>query len=254
MKTIKYIVLLGLSTLMFSCVSSKKYSEAVSEKKDLQQKYADALRENERLKASANSEQVALNQREKALTDEEQKMKDMKALIDDERNAIINLKQEVCSAVKCFTPDELKIEIRDGKLYVSMSDKLLFASGSDALNKRGEEAIKTLATVLGNSKLEISVEGHTDPIPIHTARYEDNWDLSVDRATSVARVFIKDGITPERIMASGESKFHPIASNSTAQGRQLNRRTDIVLAPKLEKLWKLTEEPGITSYSTKKIF
>src|SRR2546427_12454225 len=126
------------------------------------------------------------------ITDEQKKLQDLRALVDAERNAIKNLKQEVCSALKCFSPDELSIEIRNGKLYVSMSDKLLFPSGSDAVDKRGKEAIATLAAVLTKNPVEIIIEGHTDKVPISSARNKDNWDLSVHRATSVTRIFTED--------------------------------------------------------------
>jgi len=259
MRTIKIaIATIVAASCMMSCVPSRKYKAAISERDNLQSKNeqlknenSSLLAENQRLNASAVSQQTALKEREKTLSEEEQRMKEMKALIDEERNAIRNLKQEVCSALKCFTPDELQVEVRNGKLYVSMSDKLLFPSGSDVVNKRGVEAIGMLAHVLTNSNLEIMVEGHTDTVPINTVRNKDNWDLSVHRATSVTREFIKEGIPPQRIIASGESKFHPVAENETAEGRQLNRRTDIVLAPKLDKLWKLTEQEDLSEAKEK---
>jgi chemotaxis protein MotB len=199
------------------------------------------------MKSTISTSEQDLNSRDRMLADEQKKMKDMKALVDEERDAIRKLKQDVCSALKCFTPDELKIEVRNGKLYVSMSDKLLFPSGSDVVNQRGKEAIAMLADVLKNSDLEIMVEGHTDPVPIHSERNRDNWDLSVHRATSVTRIFTENGIPAERIIASGRGQYHPLADNETAEGRQENRRTEIVLAPKLDKLWKLTEQEDITT-------
>jgi len=108
-----------------------------------------------------------------------------------------------------------------------------------------------LAAVLANSDLEIMVEGHTDPVPISTERNKDNWDLSAHRATSVTRIMTENGIPAERIIASGRGQFHPLASNETTTGRQLNRRTEIVLAPKLDKLWKLTEQEEIPSSAGK---
>jgi chemotaxis protein MotB len=113
------------------------------------------------------------------------------------------------------------------------------------VNKRGKEAIGMLAAVLRNSDLEVMVEGHTDPVPINTSRNPDNWDLSVHRATSVTRIFTENGIPAQRIIASGRGPFHPVAENETSEGRQMNRRTEIVLAPKLDKLWKLTEQEEI---------
>jgi len=262
MKFFRISITVFLSALLFSgCVSNRKYKEALSSRdnleqryNDLQDQYAKLQNENHMLQTSSaeamKTKQTALNEKEKALSEEEARLKDMKALIDAQRTAIRNLKQEVCSALKCFTPDELTVEVRDGKLYVSMSDKLLFPSGSDVVNKRGQEAISMLAAVLTNSDLEIMVEGHTDPVPIATARNKDNWDLSAHRATSVIRIFTDNGIPAQRLIASGRGQFHPVADNETAEGRQMNRRTEIVLAPKLDKLWKLTEQEDISTSST----
>jgi chemotaxis protein MotB len=257
MKRIKIIVAAFISlSLLSSCVSNKKYKEALSSRDNLEQRYNSLQADNEKLQqenkmlqASSVNKQTALENKETTLNIEEKKLQDMKALIDAQRDAIRNLKQEVCSALKCFTPDELSIEVRDGKLYVSLSDKLLFPSGSDVVNDRGKEAITTLATVLKNSDLEVMVEGHTDPMPIRSSRNKDNWDLSAHRATSVTRIFTENGIPPQRIIASGRSFYHPIATNENPEGRQLNRRTEIVLAPKLDKLWKLTEQEDIKTSS-----
>lgn len=259
MKTPRKIILfLSVIAIAFgSCVSSKKYKESVSRNAELERKNDELRAQNSKLEGNVNQLQASISNNERdlsnkdqAIADEQKKMRDMKALVDEERDAIRKLKQDVCSALKCFTPDELKIEVRNGKLYVSMSDKLLFPSGSDVVNQRGKEAIGMLADVLKNSDLEIMVEGHTDPVPIHTDRNHDNWDLSVHRATSVTRIFIDNGIPAERIIASGRGKFHPLADNETAEGRQTNRRTEIVLAPKLDKLWKLTEGEDITTTTT----
>ncbi len=247
MKTLKVILAIFISwSVISSCVSKRKYHEALSSRASWEQKYNDLngnyakLQQEKQQLAATSSEE--LNNKQAALDDEEKKMREMKSMIDAQRNAIQNLKKEVCSALKCFSPDELTIEIRDGKLYVSMSDKLLFPSGSDRVNNRGKEAISMLAAVLNNSDLEIMVEGHTDPVPINTSRNKDNWDLSVHRATSVTRIFTENGISPQRIIAAGRGEFHPVAENVSSEGRQENRRTEIVLAPKLDKLWKLTED------------
>lgn len=188
-----------------------------------------------------------MSEKEKLLAEKENTLSELKEMITRERNAIQNLKKEVCDALKCYTPDELTIEVRDGKLYVSMSDKLLFPSGSDVVNPRGKEAVIMLADVLANSSMEIMVEGHTDNVPISNGRNRDNWDLSAHRATSVSRIMIENGIKPERIISSGRGEFHPVAGNETAEGKQKNRRTEIVLAPKLDKLWKLTENDNMSS-------
>lgn len=251
MKNIKVVtLLLGVAVMLSSCASSKKYSEALASQKNLQQQYNDLQQKYNKLEQQAQasaSSQDEISKKQADLQKEEESLKDMKEIIQEQRDAINNLKQEVCDAVKCFTPDQLTVEVKDGKLYIHMADKLLFPTGSDAVNSEGKKAIEDVAKVLAKSDLEIMVEGHTDDVPIHNAENRDNWDLSVRRATSVTRIFIKDGIDPARIIAAGRSKFLPVASNSTTTGRQDNRRTEIVLQPKLDKLWKLTEQSTTAS-------
>lgn len=246
MKTYTLITVAAL-LMLTSCVSSKKYNEKVSA---WEKKYIELSADYDRLQTDLEelnevttetmlyNEQV-IQEKDLALKEEAKKLQELKSLLDEQRNAIIALKQEVCSALKCFTPEELTIEVRDGKLYVSLSDKLLFPSGSDLVNSRGKEAISMLAAVLSSSDLEIMVEGHTDNVPISGTRNKDNWDLSVHRATSVTRLLVENGIPEERIIASGRGEFHPLQPNENSIGRQSNRRTEIVLAPKLDKLWKL---------------
>lgn len=254
MKTLKVIIISLLTTVVItSCVSNKKYQESLEARKelrrelnDMQMKKLGLTNEFENLKASSAEElqqkEIELAAKEQGILQREKRLQELESLIQDQQQAVNALHQEVCSALKCFTPDELSVEVRDGKLYVSMSDKLLFESGSDDVNNRGKEAIEMLAAVLSSSDLEIMVEGHTDNVPIHNSTYTDNWDLSTQRATSVTRIMIDKGVSQKRIIASGRGEFQPIANNETPKGRQLNRRTEIVLSPKLDKLWKLTDE------------
>jgi chemotaxis protein MotB len=254
MKPISILASVFLAVSLAGCVSSKKYKAAV----DSSQRNEQALNacEKERLtlqsdlaqsKEALRTTQQQLDSKDKLLKDDAKRLHDLNDLVSEQRNAIQNLKKEVCDALKCFSPDELSIEVRDGKLYVSLSDKLLFPSGSDVVNERGKEAISMLSAVLANSSLEVMVEGHTDNVPIRTERNRDNWDLSVHRATSVARLMIDNGIDRQRIITSGRGEFHPVAENSSVEGRQHNRRTEIVLAPRLDKLWKLTEQEETVS-------
>ncbi|MGV8092978.1 MAG: OmpA family protein [Mangrovibacterium sp.] len=145
------------------------------------------------------------------------------------------------NALLGFQSDELSVEVKNGMVYVSMSDKLLFKSGSAAVEAKGKEAIKVLADVLNkNRDIDILVEGHTDSIPIHTAVYKDNWDLSVARATSIVRILTNEyKIVPTRLTASGKGEFSPKAANATPEGRAVNRRTEIILSPKLDEIMQL---------------
>lgn len=253
MKLSLLFIPVGLLVLS-SCVSSQKYSQAIQEKN----KFKDQASMNEStIKLLQHRNDSLINQlamvrkvdKTRIMTEDSQLNKD-KATLDELKNAIKmeenrveGIRQELCDALKCFTPDEISVKEREGELYVSMYDKLLFPSGKADVEKRGKEALKILSDVLNNNDMKIMVEGHTDPVPIHNAMYTDNWDLSVKRATNVVRVLTKDyHLKPERITASGKSKFDPIYDNKTAEGRKLNRRTDIVLVPKLEQLYSLLNQ------------
>ncbi len=262
MKTIVRIpIILLINGLMFSsCVSSHKYAEAQNESKQYKNKLESAEARNEQLQKTRDSlaSQIViiqkqlnqqLQQKEQALEQDNQKIdKDQKMLSDlqksvnMEQNEISGIRQEVCSALKCFLPDELSIKEKDGELYVSMYDKLLFPTGSAVVNQRGIKALSMLSDVLKRNNMEIMVEGHTDDVPISNSKYKDNWDLSVARATSVTRLLIKDKIAPERMIASGRSKYHPYEANNNVEARKLNRRTDIVIVPKLEELYSLINQ------------
>ena len=139
---------------------------------------------------------------------------------------------------------DIEVNVEKGVVYVSISDKLLFNSGRWDVTNRAKEVLGKVATVVkAKPDIEFMVEGHTDPNPIHTSVIEDNWDLSVKRATSVVRILQNDfGVPPERMVAAGRSYYIPIASNDTADGRAKNRRTRIVVLPKLDQFYKMIED------------
>jgi chemotaxis protein MotB len=144
-----------------------------------------------------------------------------------------------------FRPEELTVSIKNGKVYVSLQESLLFPSGSAAVNPKGKEALGTLAQVLNlNPDINVSIEGHTDSIPMK-GKFEDNWALSVGRATSIVRILTDTyKVDPTRVIASGRSKYEPVDVNETPEGRARNRRTEIILSPKLDELMKLLETPA----------
>ena len=154
---------------------------------------------------------------------------------------MIKLKNSIADALLNYKADELTVYIKDGNVYVSLEEKLLFQSGSDVVDKKGKEALKSLSKVLvGVKDITVMIEGHTDDVPIKTAQFEDNWDLSTARATSIVRILIANqGIDANRITASGRGLFHPIKSNKTTEGRAANRRTEIILSPDLKELYNL---------------
>lgn len=152
------------------------------------------------------------------------------------------LKEKVSNALKGFEGSGLNIHEKDGKVYVSMDDKLLFASGSWTINEKGLSAIKNLAQVLENEQdISVLIEGHTDNVPYRgSGQIKDNWDLSVMRATSVVKALLENAnIDPKRLSASGRSEFLPLDPDNTAEARAKNRRTEIILAPNLDQLMDL---------------
>ena len=149
------------------------------------------------------------------------------------KDSVLNsLKNSLKSALVDFKSDEIKVENRDGKLYVIMLDKLLFKSGSADVELKGQKAIKTLAKELSNNpNIGIMVEGHTDNVPVSGKNYKDNWELSTARANSVVRCLSDGGLPQKRLAAVGRSEYYPVASNNTEAGRAQNRRTEIILTP-----------------------
>ena len=143
-----------------------------------------------------------------------------------------------------MSDDDIEINVEKGDVYVSISDKLLFRSGSYTVTSRAKEVLGKVATVVNNKpELEFMVEGHTDNVPIKSDGIVDNWDLSVKRATAVVRILEKDfGVAPARMTAAGRSFYIPVADNDTAANRAKNRRTRIVVLPKLNQFYDLIEQ------------
>jgi chemotaxis protein MotB len=134
--------------------------------------------------------------------------------------------------------------MKNGKVYVSMDEKLLFRSGSYEVDARGRQALKELAGVLvANKDVNIMIEGHTDDVPYRSGPViKDNWDLSVLRATSVLKILLEGGnIAPDRLTAAGRGEFQPVDRAKTAEARSRNRRTEIILTPNLDELLKILE-------------
>ncbi|HEV7232492.1 MAG TPA: OmpA family protein [Bacteroidia bacterium] len=150
---------------------------------------------------------------------------------------VTNLK----SSLKDVNDKDINIKVEKGVVYVDISDKLLFNSGQYTVTENAKKVLGKVATVLNSHPdIEIIVEGHTDNVPIHSGCMEDNWDLSVKRATSVVRILEKQyKIAPTRMTAAGHSKYAEVASNDTDAGRALNRRTRIIIMPQLDQFFKL---------------
>ena len=209
----------------------KKYNELSGEK----------LSESEQFNLALKQKSDELKEKERILAEREKTLNELRHVIVRQDSITNRLNNVLRDALLGFKSDELSVEIKNGKVYVSMSDKLLFKSGSAAVEAKGKEAIQLLAGVLDkNPDIDILIEGHTDNVPIKTAVYRDNWDLSVARATSIVRILTDEyKILPTRLTASGKGEFWPRATNETPEGRASNRRTEIILSPKLDEIMQL---------------
>lgn len=216
-----------------------------SEKMELQLQYGDLMNQKlsqaEQLNMALKQKSDMLAEKERLLTEREGALKELKKTIARQDSITKRLNDIIRNALLGFKSDELSVEVKNGKVYVSMSDKLLFKSASVTIEEKGLEAIKVLADVLSkNSEIDILIEGHTDNLPIRNAIYRDNWDLSVARATSIVRILVTDyKIDAKRLTASGRGEFSPKADNATPEGRAKNRRTEIILSPKLDLIMEL---------------
>ncbi|WP_153797934.1 OmpA family protein [Foetidibacter luteolus] len=251
--------------LLASCVSKKKYldsqialrylkndSAMLANKitglegnvAQLEQKVKDLTSANAKLSEEASTTQAQLQNRlnssQQALKEQQKKLEQLQALLDQQKVKSEEIRKKMADALSGFSSNELTVTQKNGKVYVSLSENLLFPSGSAVVNPKGKEALSKLAEVLNiNPDISVNIEGHTDSIPIR-GRYEDNWALSTARATSIVRILVTTyQVDPERIIASGHSQFDPVESNSTPEGRAKNRRTEIILSPKLDELYKL---------------
>ena len=269
----RIIFALCLLIAVTSCVSKKKYMVAengrlaalsrervlnrnLGQQKDeiakLKQQITDLMSDTTRLGQAIRdyrkslysnlSEQEKLNmllkEKMEKLAEREATINKLQAEVDAQNARLQSLLNSVKDALLGFSSDELTVTEKNGKIYVAMSDKLLFESGSAQVNKQGKESLGKLAEVLKKQHdIDVFIEGHTDNKPIKTVQFKDNWDLSVVRATSVVRILTKDyGVNPLQILPCGRGEFMPVDNNESVEGRAHNRRTEIIMAPKLDKL------------------
>jgi chemotaxis protein MotB len=268
-------VYLGLSTiasilLLTSCVSNKKFKASQSALEsarndsarlagrvadqeatigqlkqqvgDLTSKVNELTNQAGQLSSDVANKNSQLGKSKQELAEQQRKLEQLQALMDQQKKAIQEIRKKMSDALVGFNSNELTVAIKNGKVYVSLQENLLFPSGSAVVNPKGKEALGKLAGVLNNNpEITVNIEGHTDSIPIRT-RFKDNWDLSTARATAIVRILTVDYmVDPVRVEASGHSQYDPVQTNSTSEGRALNRRTEIILSPKLDELFKLIE-------------
>jgi chemotaxis protein MotB len=212
----------------------------------LTQQVAGLQQKNNDLTTDAANRQALLSKSKQDLINQQVKLEHLQELMDRQKKAIEEIRKKMTDALVGFKSSELSVAIKNGKVYVSLQENLLFPSGSAVVNPKGTLALGKLADVLNqNPDITVDIEGHTDSIPIR-GKYQDNWDLSLARAASIVRILTVDyKVDPMRIIASGHSQYDPVQTNATPEGRALNRRTDIILSPKLDELYKLLQTPDM---------
>ena len=273
-KNALWVLIAAAALSLTSCVASRKYVNAKLHISDLR---ADSMRLSRSLEASNSSNrdlqrridslnhrmdqlieaaksQIAnqknqLSSSEQKIAEQQQQLAELQEVLDKQRAVTERLHQSISRALMGFNSDELSVSVKNGKVYVSLQEKLLFQSGSARVDPRGKEALAKVAQVLNaNPDIRVDIEGHTDSIPIK-GRFQDNWDLSLARSASVVRILTESyQVDPRRVIASGHSKYDPVDTNTTEAGRAHNRRTDIVLSPNLDELYQLvgTSDPAET--------
>jgi len=272
MKRVFYMAiwLVAITMILPSCVSRKKYyaairhnNELTKEKLSLEDQISmerntlavlndsvNTLRQNMSALGDAyQSTSNQLNMSKEQVAAQRARVKQLEAYLSQQQEATEALRKKISDALVGFNANELTITMKNGRVYVSMQESLLFPSGSAVINTRGKEALAKVASVLNtNPDIAIDIEGHTDNVPIHNKKYNDNWDLSTARAVSISHVMIDEyKVSPDHITASGRSKYQPVASNDDPAGRALNRRTEIILEPKLDELMQILNAPITTT-------
>lgn len=270
----KKIMLLSATAaiLLSSCVSQKKYNELEAKQRETQDqlntatvKLNSCLDEKDRmtqeisrlnntnaallnnvgdLATLSKKEAENLERSLESIKEKDLAIRSMQEAMNKKDSVTLALVTSLKGALGNMSDEDIEINVEKGVVYVSISDKLLFDSGRYNITPRAKEVLGKVATVVKNKpNIEFMVEGHTDNKPIKTSMFEDNWDLSVKRATSVVRVLQDDfGVEPSRMTAAGRSYYIPVATNETAEGRAKNRRTRIVVLPKLDQFYSMIEE------------
>lgn len=236
--------------------TKSKYDNLLESYDALEQNSSSALAENSRRNRellgeledkgdALRREQERLEKLQKDLTARSQRVDELEGMIAAQEAKMNSLRESLSRALVNFEGKGLTVEQRDGKVYVSMENKLLFSSGSWAVGAQGRQAVVQLGEVLAqNPDISVLIEGHTDDVPFRrNNQLYDNWDLSMKRATSIVRLLQENsGIDSENLTAAGRGEYAPIASNETPEGRASNRRIEVILTPKLDEINKLLDE------------
>ncbi len=221
---------------------TKKLSGNLQMTQEELQKKQDELKQ---LEAQLNQKKADLDNANTELKKREARVVELETILKNKDQAVNDLRKKVADALLGFVNNGLTVEQKNGKVYVSLEERLLFASGSTIVDPKGVEALRKLAKVLEQSPdINVLVEGHTDNVPYSSASgaIKDNWDLSVLRATSIVKILLQNSkIDATRLTAAGRGEYLPIDKANTAEARKRNRRTEIILTPKLDELLKVLE-------------
>lgn len=278
---IKFIIAVALagSVALTGCVSSKKYNELQSQYQNLNSEYGDTRNQLTECRADGRSLQTMLDDARRQNQECRDAYNELKKSLDqslassaqgsinisklvDEINAsnqyikqLVEAKSKSDSLNMVLTNNltrslstaelkEVDIKVLKGVVYISLTDNMLFRSGSYEVNSRAMETLSKIAKIIKDYKdYDVLVEGNTDPVPIKRENIRNNWDLSALRASSVVQVLQNDfGVNPSRLTAGGRGEYNPIADNSTELGRQRNRRTEIIITPKLDEFMDLIDK------------
>lgn len=230
-------------------LSKSKENEGASrlERQEISAQLADTRRRLEEKEKDLAAQERRLNKLQEDLKDREYKLADLQRVMKQKDSVNNALKTRLSSALLGFRDKGLSVTVKNGRVYVSVEEKLLFQSGKYDVNSEGRAALVQLGKALntGGDDISIMVEGHTDNVPYRAGKgdIKDNLDLSVMRATSVARIMMDEGgVAKDKIVAAGRGATMPIASNESAEGRAKNRRTEIILTPKLSDLYDILEK------------
>ena len=180
----------------------------------------------------------------RGLAEREKKVQELEQVLANKDNMVQQLRTKISNALLNFKENDITVKVKNGQVYVSLAEQLLFGSGSIEVDAKGVTALQQLAKAIKDQKdINIMVEGHTDNVPISKkSQYmNDNWDLSVMRATSISRILMKGGVQPRQITAAGRGEFSPLAVNDTPTNKQKNRRTEIIITPNLDELFRILE-------------
>jgi len=219
--------------------TQKLLSELQAAQKNLQDK-EDLLRQ---LEQTLDTKKASLDELSFELEKRNARLGELEKVLDAQKKLVQDLKNKVSDALLGFENNGLTVTMKNGKVYISLEDKLLFKTASWDIDANGRNALKKLAGVLEkNPDIQITIEGHTDNVPYNpgNSQLKDNWDLSVKRATTVVRVLLEgSGIDPKRLTAAGHSEYIPVDDRNTVDARQKNRRTEVVLTPDLSGLYDI---------------